>query len=372
MNVNGTVYLLSNNSLSSVNGTYADISGSIGADNLLIAKDAKTHLWGVVDSQGNIMTTFQYKTLIPTGTEYIVVQDENSDVYGVVDIYGREFMTPRYETLFYLHSGRFAFRENNLWGICDLMGNVVHEATYTYIRVLSGNLMASTLESYLKKWTVEDGMPSYNDDNVKLYQLDDNGEIAYTEQDMGHYHIRHSGDLYSIVSDNEIIVDYRLLSVEIVDNTTAIIKEIEGRCGFFFNGKTTYFYRYSNIVHLIDDTFDFCSDGNHTLGNLYGPISSHYDGIKIIDSQHFIAHLRKQGYYTQEANYKYVIIDKTGKLLSEEFDKIGEFENGFANAVQYGREGVIDAAGTKQENVVEIYGDYIFMKVLDFIISAIM
>ena len=151
--VNSTTYLLSKNRLSVVNGHYSDIK-SIGVDQIFIAKDLNTNLWGVIDIQGNIITEFKYARLIPTETEYLIVKyTSESGQYGVIDYQGREYIEPKYEALVYLTSERFAFCKERLWGICDRLGNVLHEAEYTYIRGFeSGSIKASTLESYSRKW----------------------------------------------------------------------------------------------------------------------------------------------------------------------------------------------------------------------------
>lgn len=201
--VDGATYLLSRNHISSIKGSYSDIV-SIGVEQLFIAKDNNTKLWGVIDFHGNVVTEFKYAKLIPTESEYLIAKYSNDSLnYGVVDYQGREFIEPQYESLIYLNSECFAFRKDNLWGICDRMGNAIHDAEYTYIRgIESGGLRASTLDSYLTKWKIQDNIPSYYDDNVKLCLLNDKGEISFTEQKIGQYHIRHSGDLYSILSSD--------------------------------------------------------------------------------------------------------------------------------------------------------------------------
>ena len=91
-------------------------------------------MWRVIDIQGNIITEFKYARLIPTETEYLIVKyTSESWLYGVIDYQGREYIEPQYEALLYLNSERFAFRKERLWGICDRLGNVLHEAEYTYL-----------------------------------------------------------------------------------------------------------------------------------------------------------------------------------------------------------------------------------------------
>lgn len=359
--VNGTVYLLSNNRLSSVNGNYSDIV-SIGIDKLFIAKNSNSNLWGVIDLQGNIVTGFKYAKLIPTGSEYLIVKyTNNSSIYGVVDYQGRIFIEPIYEGLIYLNSDRFAFLKGHLWGICDRMGNILHEAEYTYIRGMeSGGLWASTLDSYSSKWKVLDNVPSYYDDNVKLCLLNDKGTIAYTEQDMGQYHIRHSGDLFSILSsDNKELVNYILSYVEFVTETTAIIKNTEGNSGFFVDEKCIFWTECKNIEQLAESVFQFENiHGYKAIGDYSGPISNFsFCHIKAVDTCHFIASQKNE--WNNYVSGNYVIINKTGKSISAFFSSIDDFEDGYANAIYQGRKGVIDVAGVMQEKTIKNYGDYI-------------
>ncbi len=358
--INGTTYLLSRNRLFYVKENYSDIV-SIGIDQLFIAKDCDTGLWGVFDLQGNVVTEFKFAKLIPTNSEYLIVKYTNDSLtYGLIDYMGREFMEPQYEALIYMNSERFAFRKENLWGICDRMGNVIHDAEYTYIRGWeSGKLMASTLDSYLAKWKVLDNVPAYYDDNVKLCLLNDKGEIAYTEQEMGQYHIRNSGDLYSILSlDNKELVNYSLSYVEFVAEATAIIKNTEGDSGFFIDEKCVYLAGCKNIEKLVEGIFKFENiEGYMALGDYLGPISNFsYCDIKAIDACHFIASQKHQwGNYPTD---NYVIIDKTGETISAVFSSVDNFKDGYANAIYQGRKGIIDAAGIMQEKNVENYGDY--------------
>lgn len=359
--VNGKTYLLSRNRLSVVNGNYSDIK-SIGIDQLFIAKDLNTNLWGVINLQGKIITEFHYEKLIPTESEYLIAKYANEpNTYGVIDYLGREFIAPQYEALIYLNSERFAFRKGLLWGVCDCMGNILQDAIYTYIRsVSSGSIMASTLESYLAKWKVKDDVPSYEE--VKLCLLNENGEIAYTEQDMSQYHIRHSGDLYCILSsNNQEVVNYSLSYVEFINETTAIIKDIEGNFGFFIREKCEYFKGCINIEHLDEDIFKFTNIDDHVaIGNYSGPVCNYsYCDIKNIDSHHFIASQKPKSEWGHSLPATYVIIDKIGNVVSAVFSAIDEFENGFANAVYKGHQGTIDVAGIMQEKIAKVYGDYV-------------
>lgn len=358
--VNGATYLLSRNHLSTVRGNYSDIK-PIGVDQFFIAKDAKTNLWGGIDLHGKVMVDFKFASLIPTETEYLLAQYTESTDYGVIDYQGREFIEPQFEALICLNSERFAFLKNHLWGICDRLGNILHEATYTYIRISSGSIMASTLESYLAKWKVEDSIPTYNEENINLCLLDDKGDIVSTEQDMGQYRILHSGDLYSILSiNNKELVSYSLSYVEFVNKTIAIIKDAEGNFGLFVDEKCCFFEECRNIEYLDEYTFLFENfQGNMALGNCLGPAFNYsYCEIKAIDSDFFVATQRSHREY-YNSSVSYVIIDRTGKVISAVFDQIGDFEDGFANAVYQGRKGIIDVEGKMQEKVIKDYGDYI-------------
>ena len=358
--VDGATYLLSRNHISSVKGSYSDIV-SIGVEQLFIAKDNNTKLWGVIDLHGNVVTEFKYAKLIPTESEYLIAKYSNDSLnYGVVDYQGREFIEPQYESLIYLNSERFAFRKDNLWGICDRMGNAIHDAEYTYIRgIESGGLRASTLDSYLTKWKVQDNIPSYHDDNVKLCLLNDKGEISFTEQKIGKYHIRHSGDLYSILSsDNKELVNYSLSYVAFLSESTAIIKNTEGDSGFFIDEKCILIAGCKHIELLSEDLFKFeNNDGIFALGDYSGPISDFdYCDIKAIDTCHFIASPKHR--WGNYPSGEHVIIDKSGKPISSYFSSIGDFIDGYANAIYQGRKGVIDVAGNMQEKTVMNYEDY--------------
>lgn len=365
--VNGATYILSKNRLSSVKRSYSDIT-SIGIDQLFIAKVSNTDLWEVIDLQGNIITEFKYAKLIPTGSEYLIVKYTNDSLtYGVVDYQGREFMEPQYEALIYLNSEHFAFRKENLWGICDRMGNVLHDAEYTYIRgVESGGLRASTLDSYSAKWKVQDNVPSYYDDNVKLCLLNEKGEIVYTEQKMGQYFIRHSGNLYSILSsDNKELVNYSLSYVEFVAESTAIIKNAEGNSGFFIDEKCVYLAGCKNIEKLVEGIFKFENiEGNLALGDCFGSISDFsYCDIKAVDTCHFIASQKHQWGNYPSGNF--VIIDKTGESVSAVFSSIDDFKDGYANAIHQGRKGIIDVSGIMQEKTIKNYGDYVLCEKIE-------
>ena len=366
--VNGGTYLLSRNQVSSVKGSYTDII-SIGLDQLFIAKDTVTGLWGVIDMQGNVVTEFNYANLIPTDSEYLIAKYKNElSTYGVIDYHGREFIKPQYEALIYLNSERFAFRKKDLWGICNRMGNVLHEAEYTYIRGMeSSGLRASTLDSYSAKWKVQDNHPSYYDDNITLCLLNDKGEIAYTEQNIGRYHIRHSGDLYSILTwDNKELVSYSLSYVEFLTESTAIIKNTEGGSGFFVDGKCTFFNGCLNIEQLVGDVFKFENiHGNTALGNCSGPFCNYiYCDIKVVNTSHFIASQMSQWGYGPSGNY--VIIDKTGKSISSVFSSIGDFIDGYAEAIYQGRKGVIDMEGNMQEKAIVNYEDYTLFEKFEY------
>lgn len=358
--VDGATYLLSRNHISSIKGSYSDIV-SIGVEQLFIAKDNNTKLWGVIDFHGNVVTEFKYAKLIPTESEYLIAKYSNDSLnYGVVDYQGREFIEPQYESLIYLNSERFAFRKDNLWGICDRMGNAIHDAEYTYIRgIESGGLRASTLDSYLTKWKIQDNIPSYYDDNVKLCLLNDKGEISFTEQKIGQYHIRHSGDLYSILSsDNKELINYSLSYVAILSESTAIIKNTEGDSGFFIDEKCILIAGCKHIELLSEDLFKFeNNDGIFALGDYSGPISDFdYCDIKAIDTCHFIASPKHR--WGNYPSGEHVIIDKSGKPISSYFSSIGDFIDGYANAIYQGRKGVIDVAGNMQEKTVMNYEDY--------------
>jgi hypothetical protein len=346
--VNNTTYLLSKNRLSVVNGEYSEIK-SIGFDQIFIAKDIRTNLWEVIDIQGNIITEFKYARLIPTETEYLIVKYTNeSGKYGVIDYQGREYIEPQYEALLYLNSERFAFRKERLWGICDRFGNVLHEAEYTYIRGFeSGSIKVSTLESYSRKWKVEENIPSYIDNGINLCLLNDKGDIDFTEQKIGQYLIRHSGDLYSILSLSEkVLVDYNLLYVNFVTETAAIVKNTEGVLGFFINDTCVYFERCTHIEHLGNEMFKFSNFwGKFDFGGYSGPTTEYsYLDIKVVDNSHFIASKESQmGYYTYK---KYALFSIDGRqLTSHQFSTITYEANDRYAVVEDNIKGHINSQG---------------------------
>ena len=346
--VNNTTYLLSKNRLSVINGDYSEIK-SIGFDQIFIAKDLKTNLWGVIDIQGNIITEFKYARLIPTETEYLIVKyTSESGKYGVIDYQGREYIEPQYEALLYLNSERFAFRKERLWGICDRLGNVLHEAEYTYIRGFeSESIKASTLESYSSKWKVEENIPSYFDNGMNLCLLNDKGDIAFTEQNKGQYLIRHSGDFYSILSTNgKVLVEYNLLFVNFVTETAAIIKNVDGNFGFFIDEKCVYFERCTYIEHLGNEMFKFSNFwGKFDFGGYSGPTTEYsYLDIKVVDNSHFIASKESQmGYYTHK-NYALFSIDGR-QITSHQFSSITYEDNDRYAVVEDNIKGHINSQG---------------------------
>lgn len=339
--INEKTYLLSKNRLSAVNGTYSDIK-SIGFDQLFIAKDLSTELWGVIDLQGNVVTEFKYATLIPTESEYLIAQyEKESATYGMIDYQGREFIEPQYEALIYLTPERFAFRKNLLWGICDRMGNIIHEESFTCVRrTASGSIMASTLESYFTKWKVENNVPSYND-NVMLCSVNDDGEIVYTEKNIGQYHVRHSGNLYSILSSNsEGFVSYSLSDVLFVSETVAIVKNTDGESGLFVNGEYEYFDGCEEIEYLYGEIFKLTFyDGNIKL---YSSEVKKTSENSFMDITHIVDEMlvvKIQGASCDYSNsYKnvYQLYKGIDRLSSECFSSVVLLDNGYIALQKYG------------------------------------
>ena len=354
-------YLLSKNRLSCINGNYSDLMPT-GIDLILIAKDSSTDLWGVIDFQGNVITNFEYTELIPTESEYLIARfSKEITLYGIIDYLGRKFMMPQFEALIYLNSERFAFRKGRLWGICDRLGNILQDAEYTYIRGMSSDrIMGSRLEAYAMKWEVKDNIPLYIDENVKLCLLDEMGSIVFSEQEMGQYFIRRSGDLYSILTQDKVeLVTYSLSEVMFIDKGIALIKDFEGIPGFFIDEKCIFFEGCKNIEQLGKDVFKFEGvQGTVAIGNYTGPVCDYiYSDIKNVDSDHYIASSKKQELWNSSLSY--VIIDKGGCVLSVAFSRIDEFKNGLASAIYQGRKGVIDVNGVMQEEIVDNYGEYL-------------
>ena len=354
----GMYYLLSNNHLHAIDRNYSDIK-SVGVDDLYVVEDPDSQLCGIINQEGRVITDFKFTELIPTGSEFLIAKyTKESTYYGIIDYQGREFASPQHKILIYLDSERFAFCDGSLWGIQDRFGNILHEPEYTYVRLMpSGSLMASTMQSYLHNWDVKNNIPLYKDDNVKLCLLNDKGGIAYTEQRRGAYCVRHSGDLYAIMSsDDRVIVGYSLSSVEFVTEIAAIIKDEDEGAGFFVTDKLVFFDTIcKNIEHLEEDIFLFeNNNGKFALGDFNGPLCQYsYDLIQAIPgTSHFVASL------SSWSSTEYVILDKEGKVVSEVFSSISEFKDGFAEAVYTGHSGTIDTNGILQEKMVEKYGDF--------------
>ena len=360
--VGNKVYMMSKNGDFIIKGQYSDIK-PIGIEQIFIVKDNNTKLWGVIDLQGKVITDFKFDLLIPTNSEYLISRNDNSNLFGLLDYQGREFITPKYKRLIYLNSERFAFFDGSLWGICDRFGTIVRDAEYTYIQGTKiGTIKASRTEYHTNKWSLENYIPVYPDENEKLCLLDDKGEISYTEQIKGNYIVRRSGDLFSIYSlSNELLVDYCLLSVSFVTDTLAIVKNIEEKCGFYYNDQCYYIENCIRINHLLNDIYTFEDKSNQlAIGNHLGPISEYiYNSINIIDSSHFkVSKVYKYYNWSSEKYYRYYIINGLGEVLSTEFTSIGTFQNGIAEATYNGRKGIINSQGKMQEKIVASYGKY--------------
>lgn len=364
--VNNKTYLLSNNQLSMIEGRYSEIK-SIGIDLVFIARNLENNQWGVIDFHGNVIVDFMYEELIPTGSEYLIIKDSTDSIkLGVIDYQGREFITPQFEALIYLNSEHFAFRENGLWGVCDRTATVLHAPEYTYICGSPlGGLRASLLESYDKKWSINNSVPLYHDENVKLLLLSDKGDITYSEKCCGKYIVRHSGDLYSILSSEGILKEnYTLSYVEFITETDAIIKDIDYRSGLFLDGRCIYFDGCAAIEGLAENVFIYTNNsGKKALGNNEGPKSDYlYSEIAKIDSNHFVAIQSPTWGYTVSGwgniPVKKVIINSNAEKISCDFTEIKEFVNGYAEATIDERHGIIDIDGHMQENIVTTYGNY--------------
>lgn len=359
VNILGKVYYLSNDKANVVSENYADVK-YVGVNQLFIAKNPSTNLYGIINLQNDTILPFKYARLIPTASEYLIFRNVENPCYGVINYLGQEFISPTFDSLIYINTEHYAYCQNHLWGICNQCGIMLQAPSFTYLKVSpNGEVRVSCNKDYISKWIIDDGTPSYNDDDVKSYLLNENGDIVYTEQVCGQYRIRHSGDLYSILSfDNKDIVGYSLTEVNFMPNKeNAVIKNTEGKTGLFYNEKCVYFEKCVSIQPLYDDTFVFIDvDGNQALNSHLGPINGFpYCNIKDIDGCHFMASLRVWNRNSPSGNY--VVIDRYGKEMSEHFSEIGEFENGFANATYQGRNGTINAAGEMQSKIVMKYGN---------------
>lgn len=350
-------FLLSRNRLSPIQNNYTDFL-ALGYNQLFIAKDSDSGLYGICNFDGIATANFQYAKLIPTGSEYIMVKKEiGSTTYGLIDYMGREFIKSEYEDLIYLGSGRFAIYKDSLWSICDYTGYIVKKniefpiTSTKYIR-------ASSFDQDYANWEYEDNVLSYSDNN-KTYLIDEYGKIIYSEQNIGIYHVRHSEGLYSILSLNDKeIINYSLSYIKFISDENAIIRNKENVIGFFTKGACKFFNECKDIEHLKNDLFKFENfAGNIALGNYSGTLCDYsYSDIKTIDECHFVASKKIQTNETPSVNY--IIINEKGKEISFEFSEIGIFNNGIANAIYKGHKGCIDINGIMQEEIVKDYGDY--------------
>ena len=351
-------YLLSNHGKVIIEGRFSDIK--LAYDEVYVIQDMDTGLWGVVKSPDEILVECKFAEIVPTDSEDLIVKyDKESELFGMIDCHGNEFITPKFKKLRRLNSERFAFSDGDLWGVCDRYGSVLHNPEYTIIKgTTSGSIMASTLNIYKGRQIQQSYGPSYSIWREYLCMLNDKGDISYDENVHGKYIVRHSGDLYSICSSNgQSLVDYTLISVSFLDDSVAIVKDLNGRCGIFINENTHVSNDCVHIERLFDDVFMFMdASGKCAIGNHHGPISKYqYDKITGIDAEHFIASMRYDYYYGD--TFRYCIINQSGEILSDKFERIGEFENGVAKAVLGGVEDLIDISGHKLERFLLSYGE---------------
>lgn len=357
--IRGNVKILKKNTLYSLNETYSDLKAT-GREDHWIVKDASTKLWGIIDTSENQIVPFKYDDLIPTKSQ-LVITKKKADYYGIVDYFGQEKCSPKFALLIYLNKGLFAFKENQLWGICNEKGEVLHKPEYTYVKVDSSEkIKAATIASYSNKWTVfvDDCTPSYNQE-VKLCELDTNGDIDYTETVHGEYIVRQSSELYSVLSrDCAEIFGYELDSIKVVDEKIVIFTDVLGRCGIINDGSGKIFEGCKEITRLIEGVYSFRSSTGHVaIGNVYGPTSEFsFECIIPIDNSHFVATIKNgYGYY---AAYRYSVIDNTGKQISQTYNSIGDFKDGRAEVQQGDRKGFINEQGELLELAIEEYGTF--------------
>ncbi|MBO5186038.1 MAG: WG repeat-containing protein [Prevotella sp.] len=178
--------------------------------------------------------------------------------------------------------------------------------------------------------------------NRKTYLLSKNRlSIVYTEKTIGQYHIRHSGELYSILSSNsEELVSYSLSEVLFISETTAIIKNTDGKSGLFVNGECEYFDGCKEIEHLYDGIF--------MLTFYYGKVKLYSSEVKktsensFIDITHLVGEIlvvKTQGAsYDYSNSYKnvYQLYRGINQLSSECFSSVVLLDNGYIALQKYG------------------------------------
>ena len=347
---NQVVYTIAvNDNIQIPSEKYSDIK-SVWLESIFAVKDKESDLWKLIGIDGNEISQREYASLIPTGTEFLIAKyNEEENNYGVIDYNGVEYFEPRFEKLIFLTMERFAYYEDSLWGICDQFGNIICSPRFTYIKgTETGDIKASTHRYHKWHWNIVNGLPKYDVEDEKLCILDNAGDFKYSVKKLGNYEIRQSGDLYAILGLNN---DYFFNYVSPVSDSILIVSNVEGCAGFIKDGEQFMISDCFEIKHLYDDVFKFVNkNGDVAIGNSDGPISRYvYKEINLQAERTII---------TKNSLSKLCIIDINGEKISNEYDMIGEFQNGIAEATYRGRKGKINLQGEMQEYKISSEGEY--------------
>ena len=328
---------------------YSDIK-SVWLDSIFAVKDKESDLWKLIGIDGNEISQREYASLIPTGTEFLISKyNEEENKYGVIDYNGVEYFEPCFEKLIFLTIERFAYYEDSLWGICDQFGNIICSPRFTYIKgTETGDIKASTLRYHKWHWDIVNGLPKYDVEDEKLCILDNAGDFKYSVKKLGNYEIRQSGDLYAILGLNN---DYFFNYVSPVSDSMLIVSNVEGCVGFIKDGEQFIISDCIKIENLYDDVFIFENrNGYVAIGNSDGPVCGYvYKEINLLAERTIIA---------KTSTSKLCVIDVKGEEISNEYDMIGDFQDGIADATYRGRKGKINLQGEMQEYYISSEGEY--------------
>lgn len=285
----------------------------------LFTSSTNNRLENKVDIRENFLAEFNFANLIHTDSEYLIAQsNDETGFYGLIDYEGNTIITPQYKALIPMASGYFIFSNGILWGLCDSQGNVLHGEEYTYVRTLpSGEIGASILPSYTEKWEVEENNLSYNDDDVQLFLINNEGEIIYKEEVAGEYLVRHSGDLLAIYSrDHEELVGYTLISVNFVTEKIAIIQDADYRQGVFNDGKCIFFDEGVTINILDNLSMSICKDDKYALYSIDGKkLTEHiFSSITLKETNRYLAKTKSHNQIINAQGHFIIRSSQDGRL----------------------------------------------------------
>ena len=228
----------------------------------------------------------------------------------------------------------YALYENNKWGILGTDGNIVIEPMYQEMPILIDNSKDVFLCTY--NINEEDGsyktkvVNSKNEEILTGYEkvealenYDKDGNLWYEKNVLK---IQKNGK-WGLINLNgaeisEIIYD-DIKTIKGIENS--IIVQKDGKYGLLNDKGTTILKpEYAQIINFGDDY----QNGYITVNqdNKYGIISSSGD-IILENNYEKIENIYSEKYYVIEEGGKQQLIDKTQKVLTENFDKIKQIGN---------------------------------------------